>query len=114
MDCQDWNNVVFSKAKANANADAKAKADVKRSQYVSYDDDTKIEAPPMLRAMILNARTASGKTQKVLAGELGIAVTMLSRWETGKDVPSNADIAKIERVLRVKMPRAKKVRNDKD
>jgi ribosome-binding protein aMBF1 (putative translation factor) len=104
---------VFSNAKAKANA--KVTRNANASQNVSYDDDvTKIEAPPMLRTMILNARTASGKTQKVLAGELGIAVTMLSRWETGKDVPSNTEIAKIERVLRVKMPRSKKVRNDKD
>jgi ribosome-binding protein aMBF1 (putative translation factor) len=49
-------------------------------------------------------------TRQTLANRLGIAVTLLTRWETGKDIPTNFDIAKIERQLGVKLPRTKKIK----
>ena len=41
---------------------------------------------------------------------LGVALTLFTRWETGKDIPTNGDIAKIERTLGVKLPRTRKVK----
>ena len=105
MEHQNWDKVVFS----NKNDSSKNReAQVKKSQHVA---DVKLEAPPSLGLTILHARTSRGKNQKVLANELGIAASLLSRWENGKEVPNNAQIAKIERVLGVKLPRCKKVKD---
>jgi hypothetical protein len=34
---------------------------------------------------------------------------MLSRWECNKELPNNAQIALIEKITKVKLPRCKKV-----
>jgi ribosome-binding protein aMBF1 (putative translation factor) len=85
----------------------KAEITKKISQKMS-NQDVKIEAPPNLGKLIEQAR--GGVTRQTLANRLGIAVTLLTRWETGKDIPTNFDIAKIERQLGVKLPRTKKIK----
>ena len=49
-------------------------------------------------------------TQKNLAQKLNVKVTSIAGYESGKAVPSNLFISKIERVLGVKIPRVKKKR----
>lgn len=102
MEHQDWNTVTFNNKLLNAR-----KADFnKKISQKSSSQDVKIEAPSNLGKLIEQAR--GGKTRQALANELGIAVSLFTRWETGKDIPSNSDIAKIERRLGVKLPRTKK------
>ena len=69
-----------------------------------------MEAPSKLGQLICQMRTIKNKTQKVFAGELGISPQVLSRWETNKEIPTNTDLAKIERLLGIKLPRNKKVK----
>ena len=102
MEHQDWNTVTFNNKLVNAK---KGEYNKKLSQK-SSSQDVKIEVPLNLGKLIEQAR--GGKTRQALANELGVAVTLLTRWETGKDIPTNADIAKIERRLGVKLPRTKK------
>jgi ribosome-binding protein aMBF1 (putative translation factor) len=102
MEHQDWNPVTFNNKLLNAK---KSEFNKKLSQK-SSSQDVKIEVPSNLGKLIEQAR--GGKTRQLLANELGVAVTLLTRWETGKDIPTNADIAKIERRLGVKLPRTKK------
>jgi len=102
MEHQDWNTVTFNTKLVNAK---KNEYNKKLSQK-SSSQDVKIEVPSNLGKLIEQAR--GGKTRQLLANELGVAVTLLTRWETGKDIPTNADIAKIERRLGVKLPRTKK------
>ena len=47
-----------------------------------------------------------------MANEMGIAVTIITRWETNKEIPSNGELAKIEKNLGIKLPRVKKVKQD--
>ena len=49
------------------------------------------------------------KSRKEVANGLGIAETLFARWENGKEIPSNNDISKIERFLKVKLPRNVKI-----
>ena len=49
-----------------------------------------------------------------MANELGISEQVLGRWETNKETPENKDIAKIEKLLRIKLPRAQKVKIDEE
>ena len=104
MEHQDWNTVTFNTKLVNAK---KNEYNKKLSQK-SSSQDVKIEVPSNLGKLIEQAR--GGKTRQALANELGIAVTLLTRWETGKDIPTNSDIAKIERRLQVKLPRTKKTK----
>ena len=104
MEHQDWNTITLNTKSTNAR---KAEINKKISQKIS-SQDVKIEAPPNLGKLIEQAR--GGVTRQTLANRLGIAVTLLTRWETGKDIPTNSDIAKIERQLGVKLPRTKKIK----
>ncbi len=46
--------------------------------------------------------------------QLGISEQVLGRWETNKDIPNNSDIAKIEKVLKIKLPRCQKIKIDEN
>jgi ribosome-binding protein aMBF1 (putative translation factor) len=102
---QDWKPVVFNEKKEKNinNIEHKPKPN-------NINEDFKIEAPKLLGQTILQARNACNKNQKQLANELGIAVQILSRWEVNKEIPNNLQIANIEKILKVKLPRVKKVK----
>jgi len=61
-----------------------------------------------LKTGIMQARMAKGLTQKQLAQQLNCAPQVINEYESGKAIPNNAVIAKIERALCAKLPRAKK------
>ncbi len=100
---QDWNVVTFS-SKSNL-----PKKQISKPKVLESNQEIKYEQPKQLGPLILQARTTCKKNQKELANQLGIAVQILSRWETNKEVPDNKQIANIERILRIKLPRSKKV-----
>ena len=103
MEHQNWEPIVLSKKDTTS----KQQKDKQLSQR--GETEGKLEAPPNLGQLIANGRTAKQMTQKILAGKLKIAPTILSRIESGREIPNNAVIAQIERALGVKLPRAKKV-----
>ena len=112
MDCQDWNTVTFNTPSKNKKAEEAKKANSNRVN--NNPEEVKMEAPKQLGQEIAKARMAKGKNQKLLAGELGISPQILSRWESNKELPTNAQIANMEKKLGVKLPRCKKVAVDKD
>uniref|UniRef100_A0A3B4WS19 HTH cro/C1-type domain-containing protein n=1 Tax=Seriola lalandi dorsalis TaxID=1841481 RepID=A0A3B4WS19_SERLL len=57
-----------------------------------------------LRLAISKARTAKGLTQKQLATQLNMQPQVINEYESGKAIPNNAIIAKIERALGAKLP----------
>ena len=61
-----------------------------------------------LRLAISKARTAKGLTQKQLATQLNMQPQIINEYESGKAIPNNAVIAKIEKALGAKLPRAPK------
>ena len=105
MDHQNWDNITFSNVEKNTVNTKKRELSQKATS-----EDVKFEAPTNLGTLISQARTTMNKTQKVLANELGISTTILARWESNKEVPTNANIAHIEKHLCVKLPRARKVK----
>ena len=106
MDCQDWNTITFN----NQSAKLKQQQNNKSVSQKQAPQDIKLEAAPNLGKLIAQAR--GNKNRQQVATSLGVALTLFTRWETGKDIPSNSDIAKIERNLGVKLPRNKKVKLD--
>lgn len=61
-----------------------------------------------LKTAIMKARTAKGLTQKQLAQQLNMQPQVINEYESGKGVPNNAIIAKIEKALGAKLPRVRK------
>merc|ERR1711998_493222 len=61
-----------------------------------------------LRLAITQARNAKGLTQKQLANSLNMQPSVINEYESGKAIPNNQIISKIERALGAKLPRAKK------
>jgi len=61
-----------------------------------------------LKKAIMQARNAKGMSQKDLAQKLMTDVKTVQEYESGKAIPNNALIAKMERELGAKLPRAPK------
>ena len=103
MEHQNWETVVLSK-KEKVDKQQKERETSQRGER-----EGKLEGPPNLGQLIANARNSKQMTRKILAGKLKIAPTVMTRIETGREIPKNEVIAQIERALCVKLPRAKKV-----
>lgn len=110
MSHQDWNVVTFNSKTEKTNSATKTEKQKQISNYVPEKDTVKMEAPKNLGTTISHARTAKSKTQKQLASDLGISALILSRWESNKETPDNAQIAKIEKLLGTKLPRCRKIK----
>jgi len=63
-----------------------------------------------LKKSIQQARQAKNMTQKQLAQALVMDVKIVNEYESGKAIPNNAVIAKMEKALGVKLPRAAKAK----
>ena len=98
MDCQDWNTVTINSKKTEKKTFHGPRPDVEKVIIVPKD----------LSKNISQARAAKGFSQKDLAGKVGLSSQVLSKWESGKEVPSNAEISKLEKFLGVKLPRTTK------
>ena len=106
MEHQNWEPIVFNNSNNSINSNNSNNSINRKND----NTEIKIEVPKQLYQMISQARNAKNKTQKQLASELGISSNILNKWESGKEVPNNNDIAKIEKILAVKLPRIKKIK----
>lgn len=107
MDCQDWNNITFNTPSQKKKVEESKK--VNSNKVYNDPDKVRMEAPKQLGQTISQARNTKGKTQKILAYELGVSQQLLARWESNKEIPTNMQISQIERNLAIKLPRVKKV-----
>lgn len=102
---QDWNNITFNKNKNTNNSNTSNRT----TNTKIGKNETKLDFPKELGKLIMQSRNALKKTQKELSNEIGISQQILSRWESGKEFPTNLQIANIEKNLKVKLPRGKKI-----
>ena len=56
-----------------------------------------------MKIRIQKARTAKGMTQKQLAQAIGQRPSVINEYESGKTIPDNGILGKIERALGVKL-----------
>lgn len=104
MEHQDFNLVKFQSNK-NKNKELQ-----KRPNKIN--EETKIEVPKKLGLLISQARTLRGyKNQKDFAKLIGVNVQIVSGWESNKIIPTNAELAHIEKNLKIEktFPRIKKL-----
>ena len=122
MEHQDFKTVVFNSKEKKAVDQNKKEVQKKISQkQVSSNDNeiVKVQAEKKLGQLLSQARLAKGfKTQGDFIKELNqktnlqISLQIYSKWESNKEVPTNEQIAKMEKVLSVKLPRNKKIKID--
>ena len=108
MEHQDWNSI-----KLNTSDKTSVKTSVKKTQ-ASINKVEKLIMKEPLGKIIAQARVINGKNQKELASSIGISQQILSRWEANKDLPTNYQIALLEKTLKVKLPRCQKVYVDEN
>jgi ribosome-binding protein aMBF1 (putative translation factor) len=63
-----------------------------------------------LKTAIQQARIAMKMSQKDLAAKMCVPASVIHGYENGTAIPTNAFIAQIEKVLKTKLPRLKKVK----
>ena len=102
MEHQDWKNVAL-------NAKKSVKLENTSNSKPSLTKTTQLVMHEPLGKLIAQARLTLTKDQKGFAALLGVSTQMLSRWESNKELPNNAQIALIEKTTKVKLPRCKKV-----
>ena len=110
MEHQDWNSIKL-------NTQAVKNKDTINKPQTSLNKVTKVEKVIMkepLGKIIAQARVINGKNQKELASSIGISQLILSRWEANKELPTNSQIALLEKTLKVKLPRCQKVYLDEN
>lgn len=115
MKHQDFKTVIFNNVNINDN-----KKKIQRSVTpMTSNEVIKVEADNKLGKLLSQARIAKGyKTQLDFIKELkqktniNISLQIYSRWENNKEAPTNEQIAKMEKVLTVKLPRNKKIKVD--
>tara|TARA_B100000085_G_C18357299_1_gene436800 strand:- start:327 stop:656 length:330 start_codon:yes stop_codon:yes gene_type:complete len=106
MEHQDWNSITFNNISEN-----KKRIEAKKihSNKTSNPEEIKVVQQKNLGQLIAQARNTKKLNQKQLAGQLGVSQQILSRWESNKEILSNSQIASIERITGIKLPRNKKV-----
>lgn len=102
MEHQDWKNVAL-------NAKKSIKFENTSNSKPSLTKTTQLVMHEPLGKLIAQSRLTLTKDQKGFAALLGVSTQMLSRWESNKELPNNAQIALIEKITKVKLPRCKKV-----
>lgn len=106
MEHQDFKQIEFNNKKKEI------QIKISQKQKNENDDDIKIEVPKKLGILISQARTSRGyKSQKDFATLLGVNIQIVSGWENNKIIPTNTELANIEKKLKIEktLPRIKKL-----
>jgi len=106
MEHQDWNTVALNKI-------TKTKKQ-QPQQTQQAEIITKVIMRESIGKLIAQARVIHGKNQKELAAIIGISQQILARWEANKELPNNSQIALLEKILKVKLPRSQKIYIDEN
>ena len=116
MEHQDFNMIVFTRKDITNKNEAEKKISQKEVKTNS-EETVIIESDKKLGQMLSQARLAKGLSKQSECVtelnnkcKLNISVQLYSKWEANKETPTNEQIAKIERVLGVKLPRNKKIK----
>ena len=122
MDHQNFKTIVFnSKEKKDINKLQKDTLKKISQKQVSTNDNEIIKIIPnkKLGQLLSQGRLAKNfKTQNDFVKELNqktnlnISIQVYNKWESNKEVPTNEQIAKIEKILMIKLPRNRKQKID--
>ena len=114
MEHQDFNTVIFTKnTKTEKNKEIQNKISKKETNL----EDIKIQGDKKLGQLLSQGRLAKGfNKQSDFVNEFNsksnikISLQLYTKWEANKDFPTNEQIAKMEKILCIKLPRNKKIK----
>lgn len=98
--------IILKKTTGGTNSAASSKPKVEASRLRKIADTEIAPLPKITQGMKLamsQGRTTKGLTQKELAQRLNVKQSIIQDYESGKAVPDGKFIAKIEKVLEVKI-----------
>ena len=98
-------DVVFVKKKAPA---PPTEAQLAARRAARADGEPLPTMPNEVKNAIAKARAAKKMTQKQLAQAMNVQAVEIQKYEQGRQVPTNAVLAKMEKILGTKLPRIKK------
>ena len=113
-------NVLENKAtaitKLTKNSTELAKInDKKKYAQILDSEDTFVETVSHdIKIAIQKGRQANGWNQKQLAEAVRVKTDVIRNYESGKAIPNNGFIAKMERAMNTKLPRAPKKKKQFD
>lgn len=119
MEHQDYNTIIFNPVTVAKKNNDNKEIQKKISQLQPNPETSKMQADKKLGQMISQGRLAKGfNKQNDFVNELNskcklnISLQIYSKWESNKEIPTNEQIAKIEKLIGVKLPRNKKIINN--
>jgi ribosome-binding protein aMBF1 (putative translation factor) len=92
---QDWDPVVWKKSDPIVQHHSEGEVAVREMSY-------------SIQKAIQQSRLACKMSQKELARQLNVTTSIIVDYENGTVVPNNAFIAKMEKIMNTKLPRASK------
>ena len=114
---QDWEPVKWNgggnKQNSNDKKIKKQTGPTKEQKLEKAIEDGTYSLPKMdidFKIALQKARTSQDPkiSQQDLAKKMNIKPQVINDWESGKSIPTGLDIVKIEKALKVKLPRPKK------
>tara|TARA_Y100000389_G_C17468694_1_gene528175 strand:+ start:4147 stop:4482 length:336 start_codon:yes stop_codon:yes gene_type:complete len=111
MSHQDWTPFVMQKRTTQKK---EQKTSQKKVSQLAENIETKFIPASDFKVKMMQARVAKKMTQKDLAAKMNVPITQIQKWESGKIVPTNQQIAKVSRAIGVELPRCKKIKQQKD
>ena len=113
MEHQDWNCITMKTKKPTlTSVNKQPKTQLPQDKPQPTIEKVIMKEP--IGKLIAQARVIHGKNQKELASMIGVSQQFIARWEANKELPNNAQIALIEKTLKVKLPRSQKVYIDEN
>ena len=117
MEHQDYSNVVFGEKNKIENLKEKKVIETRISRYETNKDEIKIVPNKKLGQLLSQARLTKGFNKQVdfvnefnSKSSLKMSLQLYTKWEANKEIPTNEQISKIEKVLCVKLPRNIKIK----
>jgi putative transcription factor len=107
MNHQDWKPVVIHGKSAPAPASRPHREVTKYQKLDQTEIGTHDKVSVSMAKTIQQGRIAKGfKTQKDLANAVGIPVSVINSYESGKAIPDKAILQKLRKVLGVRLARS--------
>ena len=105
---QDWKPVVFKKNTKKDTPTKKPTFNNKDKKLENETENFKHKTVSLkLKRELQKARLSKKMNQKDLANLLNVSPSIINNYESGKAIPNNQFIAKMEQKLGVKLPRVK-------
>ena len=101
MEHQDW-SIVALKNSNKTKKPPQPPPPQQQSLAPQPQQTIKVVMKEPIGKLIAHARVIHGKNQKELAAMIGVSQQFVARWEANKELPNNAQIALIEKTLKVK------------